>query len=133
MTEQTWEFCELRLERRLDEKINKGPLKGQYEYYYDCVIIYYSPSGNVVSEQLPKLLPENKLQPTKFNPYAKAMGLLGAAGWELVSVQHGNRYWAGGGQVGSTEVNGLVWVNKSAYFKRPILPGRAVDKPKLEI
>ena len=133
MTEQKWEFCELRLFSLQQIKINKGPLKGQYESYYNCVVVYYSPSGDAVSKQLPELLPENQIRPTKFNPFSKAMGLLGAAGWELVSVQHGNRYSHGGGQVSTVEENGLVWTNKSAYFKRPILPGRAVDGPKLVI
>ena len=132
MTEQKWEFCELRLRSIKTEEIKKGSMKGQSQSYYDCNILYYSPSGEVISEYLPKLLAQNELQPLQFNPFSKAMGLLGAAGWELVSVQYGIVN-PGTSAYGGSEGGYIRWDNRFAYFKRSIVAGRAINEPKLNI
>jgi hypothetical protein len=44
--------------------------------------------------------------------FVSAMAALGRAGWELVTA---------------TSSAGTDWGNTSAYFKRPIQPGRLVD------
>lgn len=67
------------------------------------------------------------------NPFTMAMGRLGGAHWELVSVQHGpsvtRLVWAHGGRdTGYLEPDVIV-----AYFKRPVIAGRAVYEPKIEV
>ena len=64
-----------------------------------------------------------------FTAFAKALAQLGARGWELVSVQHGNAH---GGQF-KLEAQTLVLDNKIAYLKRAVQAGRKVNEPPLEI
>lgn len=86
MTTQQWEFCELGLVRWHKHEKSKGFLKGAEEVWsYDCYIRYFGPSGDIF-RQLASPGIENALP---YNPFFKAMALLGAAGWELVGVQHG--------------------------------------------
>ena len=117
MAEQQWEYCELVLGSWREDKKRKG-------WCYDCYIRYYSPTGGRILRELATL--ESTVP---YNPFAQAMALLGAAGWELVSVQHGN---TSGGPHWCGEYT-LVWDNRVAYFKRPVLSGRAVDEPKLAL
>jgi hypothetical protein len=66
-------------------------------------------------------------RPHSFNPFERAAAWLGIYGWEMVSIQHGNCY--GGNH--ARDSNGLMFVNKVAYFKRPRIDGREIDEPKL--
>lgn len=117
-----WEYCELGL---VEVKEHKGVLRGgpDMRWSYDCHIRYYTVDGavprqlTIIDQQLP------------FNPFTKAMALLGAAGWELVSVQHGNAY--GGTQPFASTA--LIGNNRVAYFKRPVVAGRAISEPELVI
>ena len=127
MTDQTWEYCELGLGSWEKKEIGKGAFKPKETIFvYDCYIRYYKPGGGEIFLSLAKLD-----APLDYNPFSKAMGFLGANGWELVSVQHGNKY-GGGGQMGwSSSEYAIGWDNRVAYFKRPIVKGRAVDEPKI--
>jgi hypothetical protein len=113
MAEQQWEHCELGLEHT-----QEPGLLGK-NWRYACFINYCSPNGDILSYRLSELA-----KGLPFNPFMKAMGLLGAGGWELVSIQHAN-----------TVGDWIAWSNRVrvAYFKRPSVPGRAVNEPKLSI
>ena len=115
MAEQQWEYCELFLGKLEEKKKKKG-------FMCDCYIRYYSLTGQEIYQQLATL--EDF---TPYNPFTKAMGLLGGAGWELVSVQYGNK--------SGLEINedALIRSNQAAYFKRPVVAERAVDEPKLSL
>ena len=60
-----------------------------------------------------------------YNPWEKALALLGEAGWELVAVQHANSAsdMGGGGVIDHN--------NAVAYFKRPSDRERKIDEPEL--
>jgi len=77
------------------------------------------------------LADKDKLLP--YDPFAKAMGLLGGVGWELVSVQDGKVAISQSGESArfAERWETLSWRNKVAYFKRRVVAGRAVDEPKL--
>jgi hypothetical protein len=64
-----------------------------------------------------------------YNPFAKAMAFLGANGWEAVSIQIGNAY---GGST-SHDQDVLVWGNRIALLKRPIMPNRKINEPELKL
>lgn len=55
-----------------------------------------------------------------FNPFLMAMGRLGLAGWEMISVHH----TADAAKFGTLGI---------AYFKRPVVTGRRVDAPALTL
>jgi hypothetical protein len=114
MAEQQWEYCELFL-GKITEKKKKG-------FLCDCYLRYNSPTGQSTLVLLATLK-----EAVTYNPFTRAMGLLGGAGWELVSVQYGNK--------SGWEINddALIKSNRAAYFKRPVMTGRAVDEPKLSI
>jgi hypothetical protein len=121
MPEQQWEYCEIGLVEW--KKHEKGLLGGGKEgWSYNCYIRYYNSSGGIYY----KLADTDKL--ISFNPFDKALSLLGSNGWELVSVQFGNRNESGSEYHDSGYIR---WDNRVAYLKRPILPGRSVDEPKL--
>jgi hypothetical protein len=122
MAGQQWEYCQLWLSDS-DYKTTGGVVrKEQHFWSYNCTVRYYHPNGGEIFHNL-----ANLDKPLPFNPFVKAMGLLGAGGWELVSIQHGNA-WTG------MQTSGwLKWDNCVAYFKRPSIPGRAVNDPKLSI
>ncbi len=115
-TEQQWEYCQLLLYGRKEKK-------GQW--FYDFDIHYFGPQGSryyTISR-----IKGNEAKAWPYNPWERAFGLLGAAGWELVAAHHGLYaepkfgYYAGSIHLG----------NAVAYFKRPVQPWRGVDEPKL--
>ena len=114
--QEQWEYCELGMSTS-KENDRKNHLWG-----YDVWINYLASDGRSIFQQLSAL--GDKLS---FNPWRRALGLLGGAGWELVNVQHGN---ASTGTAINWQ-NTLIWDNRVAYLKRRVLPGRAVDEPKL--
>lgn len=119
--ERRWEYCELGLGSSREHK--PGIFGGKQGRSYDCYIRYHTPEEPIF--QMLAQLDE----PIPYNPFSKAIGLLGLAGWELVSVQHGNSY---GGQSSRNE-DAILWNNQIAYFKRPVIPGRAINEPKLDL
>lgn len=115
MNGQQWEFCYLHL---FDHEEVKG--KG---WKYDLHIHYMNAETeitNVLSEKGSK-----NAKVWTYNPFRRAIGVLGSSGWELISVQHAN--WSGA-------YRNDCWTSNydiDAYFKRPVKQGRRVDEPKL--
>lgn len=119
MATQQWEYCELGLvewkaERREDELAISS---------YECYIRYYRATG---ADYHPLTTLE---RPVPYNPFTRALALLGEAGWELITVQHGVKTGGGAGM----QREGLLWDNRVAYLKRPLMPGRAIDEPPLVV
>jgi hypothetical protein len=109
-TEQLWEYCELHL---YDSQRRDGA------WFYSLAIRYHSEHGRL---RVLSTMDRQDSHGWAVNPWAKAMGLLGQAGWELVSVQHGNL---------EAEHKALLRNEAVAYFKRPVQPGRGIDEPAL--
>lgn len=126
MADQQWEYARLYLYGAKER--GAGLLGGQKGWSYDCEIVYFSPGGGVFPRTL-----GNRDQIQAQNPFYIAMGRLGSAHWELVSVQHANgdnvRTWYSEGWGTGT----IMWNQVVAYFKRPVIAGRAVDEPKIEL
>ena len=120
MAEQNWEYCELRLTdvREHDGSFLSLPGKG---VSFDCFIRYYVFDGKQIDIQLAQI---GKI--LTYNPFVKAMAFLGINGWELVSLQIGNK---GGGYT----VESLILTSRVAFFKRPIVVGRKVNEPELKL
>ena len=112
MAEQQWEYCAL--------YIYSWDVKNK-KYFANLGIRYFGDAGNYY-DLAAKKGPHAKGY--DYNPWSRALGELGAAGWELVSVQHGNKR-------AGTSSKGLILDHAVAYFKRPIQPGRPIDEPKL--
>ena len=90
------------------------------EAYQLTSLTYIGADGNLKTCPIPK---DERLS---VHAWGRALGLLGGAGWELVSIQHGNR-------PSELDSNSLVPGNIIAYLKRTVVSGRAVDEPKLNI
>ena len=90
-----------------------------------CRVAYYSSTGTVERELTDR--DGRKL-------FGRAMGLLGAAGWELVAVLPGGEATAAIHRPGLADLHARISrSSKGAFFKRPTQPGRPVDAPKLEL
>jgi hypothetical protein len=110
-----WEYCQLSL---------SGSEKQGEVWLFNLAIRYFGDGKGAY------LLSEKKGKRRRewdYNPWEKAIALLGTAGWELVMVQHANLAGDMGG--GGT----VAWEDCIAYFKRPVLPGRSIYEPKLEL
>lgn len=130
MSTTQWEYCRLSISHAKEHV--KGSFLGyggeSQGYGYDCSVVYYGASGESINEKL-----TSNTEATNLKPFSTAMGLLGARGWELVNVQHGN---LAATTNGSTPTDNFYWDTLSwncavAYFKRPVESGRAVNEPKL--
>ena len=134
-SEQRWEYCYLYFvgatiydtsQRGTGARTPPVPI----ETHYHVHVAYMGPDGAEMERQLVKF--EDQLP---YNPFYKVIGLLGGAGWELVSVE------VGGGVAWTDEVGrevvpysaGLHPMSRSAYFKRPVVAGRGVDEPALTL
>ena len=122
---QQWEYCVLRL---LAAQVQDFNPDGSEQVSYECNVQFVAPDGQVSILELAHI---NQRLP--FNPFLKAMGLLGNAGWELIGIQHGLVPV----QVGVTKpapLGGTVRGadNGIAYFKRPVHIGRATNEPKFD-
>ena len=103
-----WEFCTLELLSRTAIRRNR---RG-----YNCNLVFCRADGGRTHYTMAK-----EQDRIRVNPFLRTMAALGVAGWELVSVQHG-----------CTDSQGLNWDVGVAYFKRPVLAGRAIDEPTLQ-
>jgi hypothetical protein len=123
MAEQQWEYCQLWLKDA--EEVTPG-LRDKWApgWSYSCYVCYCSSAGKALIHVLSQLKAK---PPIGFNPFLKAMALLGTFGWEMISVQHGNASHATGVS------QPLMGSHVVAYFKRPAVSGRAVDEPKLDM
>jgi hypothetical protein len=123
---QKWEYCELGLSN--SKKHGGGLFGGPERWSYDCWANFCGPDGHIKHYQLADIE-----LPLPFNPWRKALALLGAAGWELVSVQLGNLAMSLGHLGHEYKWDTLSWSNKIAYLKRPVMSGRPVDEPLLSL
>jgi len=108
MSEHQWEFCELSLFGGWWKQREKGWICNLWVQYYG--------QDRAPSYHLAEAEGKN-MKIWGYDPFAKAMGLLGVAGWELVSLES---------EPGASDSGKRV-----AVFKRPVQSGRAVDEPKL--
>ena len=101
MAEEKWEYCEL-------------SLVGS-----NALIIYYTATAKMIHYEVYGDSPKSKTD----YPFGKASALLGAAGWELASVQFKDyENVAGALRAGA----------KTAFFKRRAVEGRPINELKLE-
>ena len=119
MTEQKWEYCSLHLQKDVKR--------------LQCWVEYCSATRGSIITVLAKTAADVSL-----DLYARVMAQLGAIGWELVNVQHGNLvvYTVSGTYVDTlieSSLDTLSVSNKIAYFKRQVQAGRAVNEPKISI
>ena len=131
MSEQLWEYC-LLMEYALhgtaalhepaagpgndDQSLNE-------DLRADCRVEYYGATGTVAVA----LTNQDGAR-----IFGRAMGLLGAAGWELVTLLPGAEATAAIRRPGLADLHERIpLTSKGAYFKRPTMPGRLVDEPKL--
>ena len=110
LEEKQWEYCMLAIKEWKRSKVG-----GREGWTHDCWVVYQGPAYTKIHQ-----LSELDKEIFDFNPFSRAMGLLGAAGWELITMQHGYG-----------PDNSLRLDNKIAYFKRPVVEGRAVEEPPL--
>lgn len=101
MAEEKWEYCEL-------------SLVGS-----NALIIYYAAGAKMIHYEVYGDSPKSKTD----YPFGKAAALLGAASWELVSVQFKDYENVGGS---------LRAGSKTAFFKRRAVEDRRVNELKLE-
>jgi hypothetical protein len=109
MEEKSWEYCELRLDNILERGGMLLPGEGTG---YDCSIRYYTLDGHLYTEL------SNADKGISYNPFSRAMAILGANGWELVSIH-----------IGDYDDS---WGHKVAFLKRLIISGRKVNEPVLK-
>jgi hypothetical protein len=110
MAGQQWEYCQLCLYQGITARYGK--------YSYNLSIVYDGPNGKLEHNSLSEVG-----RPLTLNPFYRVVRPLGEAGWELVSIQHGTR--------GPVSTMDTIWGDIVVYFKRPSIPGRAADEPKL--
>ena len=94
-------------------------------HQYDCFVTYFTvddPGTHVVA------LARHRDPPGAFDPFTKAMALLGAAGWELVTILDGEPRSAALRFPSSPSLRQELPRSRTACFKRPVQEGRAVDE-----
>lgn len=105
-----WEYCQLFL---------YGTEKRYEEWYYGLGIRYCGADYVTLS-----ILEGDDARSWEFNPWFKAIGLLGLGGWEMVSMEHPTYHVEGHpGHINFREA--------TAFFKRPVESGRRIDQPEL--
>ncbi|MDQ6693347.1 MAG: hypothetical protein M3014_02865 [Chloroflexota bacterium] len=115
-----WEFCQLRL---------VASAMVQDEGMRHTLDVYYTGAGGVEATQISRIgHPGEEGRVWTYNPFTAALGLLGAGGWELVSVQHGVIAESIPSHAGDIRADNVV-----AYLKRPVVAGRGVSEPALAL
>lgn len=135
-----WEYCQLSL---TGMERDEG---GGWRYF--CTLQYLTPDGARTVE-----LADGKTVLAE-NPFRLAMARLGAAGWELVTIEAD--FTATGsptarvsgsvrGNLRGFEAKGVGadvhvelalrhdWTRRFAFFKRPTLDGRRIDEPAVTL
>lgn len=111
---QQWEYCILYMFGKTLKKSG---------WYCDLELSYCGYSANSLS--LSSMRGKNS-KPWRYDPWDMAICLLGENGWELISIQHG--------AINAWNIKSLISLfNAYAYFKRPVIPGRSIYEPKLEL
>ncbi len=108
---QTFEYCRLVLDAG-----QYSQTTGRYPYFVRVTVDYYgaqeSPSYKF-NQDTDKMEGPDKT-------WGRMLGLLGAAGWEMVNFTIG-------------KVKDRSILDAVAYFKRPVEAGRAVDQPAISL
>jgi hypothetical protein len=107
----SFEYCRLVLDSG-----RYGNSQGRYPYFVRVTVDYYGAQETpsyVFSQDTDKMEGPDKT-------WGRMLGLLGTAGWEMVSVTIG-------------KAKDLSILEAMAYFKRPMQEGRAVDQPKVSL
>jgi hypothetical protein len=130
--ELQWEHCRLFLiaARFPQDPASKPRQAASAEAHYHLQVVYMGPDGTYVERQMAAFD-----HPLADNPFYKAIGLLGGAGWELVSVLNGGHYmWTDneGGEPIPYRI-GVSPTTTTAYFKRSVADGRSVSDPSLAL
>ena len=105
-----WEYCRLYCQ---DSYYNVH----EHTYAYSVKIWFMSSHGDVIEREI-----STTEQMFAFDPWLKAIGLLGGCGWELVTVKIGST---------SNHHDSLLLDNQIAYFKRPVVSNRPIDDVEL--
>jgi hypothetical protein len=109
MRDVKWEYCRMVLDSgRYPQQQNLG----RYPYFVRVTIEYYGtadPINRKFSEDTDEMEGPERT-------WGRLLGLLGAAGWELINFN-----------LGRAKDQGLF--EAMAYFKRPVQEGRKVDEP----
>lgn len=118
MVEVQWEYCSV----TVAENEGKAP-----NMSFNCYVRYFASAYETIEHQFTKLG-----SPISFFPLTAAIRLLGEGGWELVSVQHATYQRP----LDPKNASKGWWISDFtgqaiAYFKRPMLPGRAINEPLL--
>lgn len=113
-----WEFCQVRL---------VGSALAQEQEMRHTLDVFYLDGTGVQARALARIgHPGEEGRVWAYSPFSAALGLLGAAGWELVTVQHGAIAPTIPSHAGDLRADNII-----AYLKRPVVAGRAVDQPTL--
>ena len=120
MDQPQWEFCQLRL-------VASALVKDQGMRH--TLDVFYIGGAGVQARSLSRIGHPGEEGPVwTYNPFQAALGLLGAAGWELVTVQHGVIAPTVPSHAGDLRAD-----NVTAYLKRPVVAGRPADQPTLQL
>ena len=115
-----WEFCQVRL---------VASALVQDQGLRHTLDVFYMGGEGVQARSLSRIGHPGEEGPIwTYNPFNATLGLLGAAGWELVAVQHGIIAPAITSHAGDVRADNVV-----AYFKRPVVAGRGLDQPALQL
>jgi hypothetical protein len=105
-----WEYCRLYCQ---DSYYNVH----EHTYTYDVKIWFMGRHGDVIEREI-----SNTEQSFAFDPWLKAICVLGGCSWELVTVKIGST---------SNRHDSLLLDNQIAYFKRLVVPGSPIDNVAL--
>ncbi len=120
MDSPQWEFCQLRL-------VASAMVKDQGMRY--TLDVFYMGAAGVQAQSLSRIGHPGEEGPVwTYNPFFAALGQLGAAGWELVTVQQGVIAPTIPSHAGDIRSDNVV-----AYCKRPVAAGRAIDQPTWQL
>ncbi len=110
---QQWEYSRLQLDAG---SYGQSQTVKRYPYYIRIQIEYFGaglPVTTSFNRDTDKIEEPNRV-------WGQTLGLLGMAGWEMVSVDLG-------------KVRDMTLLEATAYFKRPVEPGRPVDQPRVQL
>jgi hypothetical protein len=108
---KTYEYCRLALDSgRYSQQA------GRYPYFIRITLNYYGASVSPTS----KFTQDTDEIEGPDKAWGRMLGQLGAAGWEMINLAIG-------------KARDLSLLEATAYFKRPIEEGRAIDQPQVSL
>lgn len=127
-----WEYCHLFF---VGVRISQGRRAAPddaaaAEIHYYMRVVYMGPDGMCVERQLAAYD-----QTFTENPSYQAIGRLGGAGWEMVSMEpaRDNSWTDDNGRDIVPYQAGVRPLSRAGYFKRPVVAGRTVEDPPLTL